>query len=42
MFVAAFPISSLEPIVVDLDGTLVLTDTFAASLLEALRNRPAC
>lgn len=42
MSAAAFPIPAPEPIVVDLDGTLVLTDTFTASLLDALRNRPAC
>lgn len=41
MAFAAIPIPSLEPIVVDLDGTLVLTDTFVANLLEVLRNRPA-
>jgi hypothetical protein len=29
-----------EHIVVDLDGTLVLTDTFVASLLETFRKYP--
>ena len=33
-------ISVREHIVVDLDGTLVFTDTFLASLLETLRNAP--
>jgi 4-hydroxybenzoate polyprenyltransferase len=42
MPISAFPVSAAEPIVVDLDGTLVLTDTFAASFLEALRLQPAC
>jgi 4-hydroxybenzoate polyprenyltransferase len=31
-----------EYIVVDLDGTLILTDTFLASLLEGLRGRAEC
>ena len=42
MSVAALSISRQHHIVVDLDGTLVLTDTFAASLLEAVRRRPSC
>jgi 4-hydroxybenzoate polyprenyltransferase len=42
MSVAVVPISHRHHIVVDLDGTLVLTDTFAASLFEALRKRPSC
>jgi HAD superfamily hydrolase (TIGR01549 family) len=42
MAIAAVPISVREQIVVDLDGTLVMTDTFAASLLEALRKHPFC
>jgi 4-hydroxybenzoate polyprenyltransferase/phosphoglycolate phosphatase-like HAD superfamily hydrolase len=42
MSVAAVSISHRRHIVVDLDGTLVLTDTFAASLLEAVRKRPSC
>jgi 4-hydroxybenzoate polyprenyltransferase len=42
MSAAAVSISSQECIVVDLDGTLVLTDTFAATLFEALRKHPSC
>ena len=42
MPVAAISLPSREHIVVDLDDTLVLTDTFAASLLEAVRRRPSC
>src|SRR5690242_11975918 len=38
----AGPLSLPQTIVVDLDGTLVLTDTFASSLLEALRRKPEC
>jgi len=40
MSTAVVSISRRKHIVVDLDGTLVLTDTFAASVLEALRRRP--
>jgi 4-hydroxybenzoate polyprenyltransferase len=42
MSVAAVSLSPREHIVVDLDGTLVLTDTFVATLLEALRKHPSC
>jgi 4-hydroxybenzoate polyprenyltransferase len=40
MSAAALSILRSDCIVVDLDGTLVLTDTFAATLLEALRKYP--
>src|SRR5437868_9754694 len=39
MFAAQVAAPSGEYLVVDLDGTLVLTDTFAACILEALRKR---
>jgi 4-hydroxybenzoate polyprenyltransferase/phosphoserine phosphatase len=35
------PIPALRPLCVDLDGTLVKTDTFAQALLLLLRTRPA-
>ena len=39
---AATIVTQQQNIVVDLDGTLVLTDTFVASLFEAVRKQPAC
>jgi mannose/fructose-specific phosphotransferase system component IIA len=39
MSAAHISVPPLEYLVVDLDGTLVLTDTFAACVLEALRKR---
>ncbi len=41
MSAAAAPLPVAEDLVVDLDGTLVLTDTFHVSLLEAVRRNPA-
>jgi 4-hydroxybenzoate polyprenyltransferase/phosphoglycolate phosphatase-like HAD superfamily hydrolase len=42
MSAAAVSVSPIEHIVVDLDGTLVRTDTFIACALEAVRRRPLC
>jgi phosphoglycolate phosphatase-like HAD superfamily hydrolase len=42
MSAAAVSVSPIEHIVVDLDGTLVRTDTFIACALEAVRTRPSC
>ena len=42
MSAAAVSSPRRDNIIVDLDGTLVRTDTFAASLLETLRKRPSC
>jgi 4-hydroxybenzoate polyprenyltransferase len=42
MSVAQVSLPSADYLVVDLDGTLVLTDTFAACVLEALRKRFSC